>query len=335
MAKRVKLIRHVEAEADNFVGVEGEITVDLTNKTFRMHDQVTKGGYATARADLANVASASDGNDGKMTASQVGALSSVIAGLAQEIADRIADVDAEEARAIAAEAVLQSDINTRLLASEKAAVNGVASLNASSKVVQVALQADSATTLNSLTSSIAELNKLDGFTGVVADLNKLTALTGNGAIDAFPAGTLMLFQQTAAPSGWTKQVTHNDKALRVVSGAAASGGTNAFSTAFNAAYATAGHALSIAELPAHNHSVSVDGHTAPYTQVFQAATTAGTTGYVEGTNIDNVKSSTSAIAHATAFAHTVNETSVGSGSTHSHTVNLAVQYVDIIIASKN
>jgi hypothetical protein len=46
----------------------------------------------------------------------------------------------------------------------------------------------------------------------------------------FPSGTLMLFQQTAASPFRTKQTTHNDKALRVVSGTASSGGTNAFST---------------------------------------------------------------------------------------------------------
>ena len=48
---------------------------------------------------------------------------------------------------------------------------------------------------------------------------------------SLPRGTQMLFQQTAAPVGWTKQTTHNDKALRVVSGTASSGGSVAFSTA--------------------------------------------------------------------------------------------------------
>jgi len=50
--------------------------------------------------------------------------------------------------------------------------------------------------------------------------------------DFVPSGTAMLFQQTSAPTGWTKSTTHNDKALRVVSGTASSGGTTAFSTAF-------------------------------------------------------------------------------------------------------
>ena len=46
---------------------------------------------------------------------------------------------------------------------------------------------------------------------------------------AFPSGTKMLFQQTAAPTGWTKVTSGVDnKALRVVSGTVGSGGTNAF-----------------------------------------------------------------------------------------------------------
>jgi hypothetical protein len=54
----------------------------------------------------------------------------------------------------------------------------------------------------------------------------------SAAAAAFDSGTLMLFQQTAAPTGWTKSTTHNNKALRVVSGTASSGGTVAFTTAF-------------------------------------------------------------------------------------------------------
>ncbi len=38
----------------------------------------------------------------------------------------------------------------------------------------------------------------------------------------FPSGTVMLFQQSAAPLGWTKQVALNDYGLRVVNGAVGS-----------------------------------------------------------------------------------------------------------------
>src|SRR5690606_38373212 len=47
-----------------------------------------------------------------------------------------------------------------------------------------------------------------------------------------PAGTKMLFAQTAAPTGWVKDTDHNNKALRVVSGTAGSGGALAFTSAF-------------------------------------------------------------------------------------------------------
>ena len=51
--------------------------------------------------------------------------------------------------------------------------------------------------------------------------------------NAFPAGTRMLFQQTSAPTGWTKITSGvNNHALRVVSGTAGSGGNVAFSSAF-------------------------------------------------------------------------------------------------------
>ena len=52
-------------------------------------------------------------------------------------------------------------------------------------------------------------------------------------VEAIPSGTSMLFMQAAAPTGWTKSVTHNNKALRIVSGTGGgSGGTVDFSTAF-------------------------------------------------------------------------------------------------------
>lgn len=137
-----------------------------------------------------------------------------------------------------------------------------------------------------------------------------------GAWAYLPAGTTMVFAQTSAPTGWTKSTTHNDKALRVVSGAASSGGLVAFTTAFSAARAlsgsTDGHAITIAEMPAHTHTIGV-----------QAATYAGGATPVSGSNAGSSTTS-----------------STGSGDAHSHTlgagsVDLAVQYVDVIIAVKD
>ena len=44
----------------------------------------------------------------------------------------------------------------------------------------------------------------------------------------FPSGTKLLFQQNTAPTGWTKSTTHDNKALRIVSGNVTTGGTVAF-----------------------------------------------------------------------------------------------------------
>lgn len=71
--------------------------------------------------------------------------------------------------------------------------------------------------------------------------------------EPFPSGTSMLFQQTAAPTGWTKQTTHNDKAIRLTTGTVGTGGSSAFSTAL-ATPSVAGGAIS--GNPTNNHSVS-------------------------------------------------------------------------------
>ena len=143
----------------------------------------------------------------------------------------------------------------------------------------------------------------------------------------FVSGTLMLFQQTSSPTGWTKQTTHNDKALRVVSGSASSGGSVAFTSAFasQAVSGTIGTSgattLSSAQIPSHTHNFSLTnyfGCGSNTTGLGQAYTGAGQTTFTT-------------------------DGGTGGGGSHSHTggsftgtaINLAVQYVDLIIASKD
>lgn len=86
-------------------------------------------------------------------------------------------------------------------------------------------------------------------------------VAGNIAISTtesgFPSGTRMLFQQTSAPTGWTKDATQDNKALRVISGTVGSGGTLSFTSAFSGARSISGNigntALTEAQLPAHTH----------------------------------------------------------------------------------
>jgi|LakMenE18May11ns_1017448.scaffolds.fasta_scaffold9953144_9 hypothetical protein len=140
------------------------------------------------------------------------------------------------------------------------------------------------------------------------------AAAGGGG---FPSGTLMLFQQTTAPTGWTKQTTHDNKALRVVSGSASSGGSVAFTTAFasQGVSGTVGSTtLTTAQIPSHTHTVT---------------TASGCGGNI------NVQRDT-----ASSDAPAITTSATGGGGSHNHSfsgtaINLAVQYVDLIIASKD
>jgi hypothetical protein len=82
-----------------------------------------------------------------------------------------------------------------------------------------------------------------------------TSLTGCNSIPDFIAGgSLMLFQQTTAPTNWTKGTTHNNKALRVVTGTATPGGSTAFTSVF--ASRTPAGSVSVSGGTVGNHTLS-------------------------------------------------------------------------------
>lgn len=146
------------------------------------------------------------------------------------------------------------------------------------------------------------------------------------AASAFPSGTLMLFQQTTAPTGWTKQTTHDNKALRVVTGTAGSGGTTAFTSVFTnqtptitlSGLSAAATTLAVSQMPSHNHTISL------------SSTNLGVLGGERyGVYSGSGSITTGATGGGDSHSHSV------SGSASSSTVTLNVQYVDLIIASKN
>ena len=56
MTERVQIIGHTTGNADAFIGLSREVTVDTSKKELRVHDGLSKGGIPTARADFQNVA---------------------------------------------------------------------------------------------------------------------------------------------------------------------------------------------------------------------------------------------------------------------------------------
>lgn len=150
-----------------------------------------------------------------------------------------------------------------------------------------------------------------------------TAFVSTALANYFPSGTRILFQQTAAPTGWTKDTTHDNKALRVVSGSASSGGSVGFTSAF-ASQAVAGTVgsttLGTNEIPSHTHTFWSYANAAK-----------GSTG------VATRVSSTSTVP---TINFSVAGGATGGGGSHNHSfsgtaINLAVQYVDVIIAAKD
>ena len=170
------------------------------------------------------------------------------------------------------------------------------------------------------------------------------AVTTQIANSGFASGTKMLFRQSNAPTGWTKDTAHNDKALRVVSGSAGSGGNIKFSHVFNAkaisgsvstsiSGSVAGHALSISQIPSHNHnfsgSVSIpSGHNST------DANAAGVVGVLSyGSHKFSFSGQTSnrgnGAAHSHGWSGSANSTFRG------NSIDMRVRYVDVIIATKD
>lgn len=150
-------------------------------------------------------------------------------------------------------------------------------------------------------------------------LNAATGLYNTSAV-GFPTGTLMLFQQTSAPTGWTKQTTHDNKALRVVSGTAGTGGSVVFTTAFgtpSVAGSVSATTLSTSQLASHTHSYTTTPDLAYW--AYLSPPCGGVNG---GTNLQS--RSTGAEGGNGSHTHSLSGASA--------TINVA--YVDLIIASK-
>ena len=136
-----------------------------------------------------------------------------------------------------------------------------------------------------------------------------TAWASTANAPAFVAGTRIGFQQTAAPTGWTKDTTAaiNDSILRFVTGTASSGGSVAFST-WAAQTATGGTTLTIAQIPAHTHG-------------YPETTTSGAAGASSGRPVSNFV--------------TIQTQSTGGSGSHDHSLTQNIKYYDFIIASKD
>lgn len=199
-----------------------------------------------------------------------------------------------------------------------------------------------------------------------------TAVAGGvAAAAAFPSGTLLTFPQAAAPTGWTQSAVHNDKALRVVGGAGGggAGGSVPFTGAFTGGRVTdtlapltgypdnsttggpstntsdgpntnttGSTAISIAQMPSHTHTQTASGTSGGLVgaQIGVAFGSSGATNELTlatgggAGHTHDLQSHTHTLGnhtHVHSHYHQVNA--------HSHVLNLDVQYVNLIICSKD
>ena len=189
------------------------------------------------------------------------------------------------------------------------------------------------------------LPAVDGGTGLSSAGTAGNVLTSNGtswtsaAAAAFDAGTRIGFQQTTAPTGWTKDTTAglDNSAMRIVTGSVVNGGSQNFTTAFasqtptgsvtiSSVSGSAGSTtLTTPQIPSHSHNVI---------QSNGSGSGALSVNSTSSANLVFAQTPTTSTGGGGDHTHPFSFSS-GSGTFSGNAINLAVKYYDFIIASKN
>lgn len=143
---------------------------------------------------------------------------------------------------------------------------------------------------------------------------RIIAVAGSSTADPVPAGSVVPFYNSAAPSGYTV-VALNDYALKVVS---SSGGVTSGSVAYSTLFArtaTDAHTLTTAQIPSHTHNANTS-----------ASILVGSGGAIA--------TGTGAAAYAGVSA-TNFATATGGGGSHTHDLDMRVQTAAVVLATRN
>ena len=171
----------------------------------------------------------------------------------------------------------------------------------------------------------------------------------NSRRQIFATSTAWLFYQSSAPTGWTKDSSHNDKALRLISGTGGgSGGTNSFSTVmgnFNIGgsfsiptNSTGDTSITLAQTAIHNHgnggsiglnAVPINTNPEGGFESWNGGDVQRSGGWTQNspTTGDTSPTSLRNQGHSHPFS--------ASASLPNQPVSIAVQYIDVIICTFN
>lgn len=142
---------------------------------------------------------------------------------------------------------------------------------------------------------------------------RIIAIVGSSSADPIPVGTVMMFYQAAAPTGWTQVTSLNDYALKIVSGTGGvTSGSVLYSTLFGRT-ATDSHALTASQIPAHEHSLPSS---------FAGPGFANSTAFLSNPNGSLITSGTTT-------------GTTGGGTGHTHNIDMRVLTASVILAAKD
>tara|TARA_A100001201_G_scaffold143201_1_gene143839 strand:+ start:2791 stop:3318 length:528 start_codon:yes stop_codon:yes gene_type:complete len=158
----------------------------------------------------------------------------------------------------------------------------------------------------------------------------------NSKYDIIPQNSVMIFYETSAPGGWTKVTSHDNKALRVVSGTGGgfgSGGTagpggspftnvmttRPFSGTFTATGTIGATTLTTQQIPSHSHNAGSSVTVSP-----------GSPG-VQGRRVNGQAPATSPTGGGQSHTHPF----AGNPAPYSGSLDLRVQYIDVILCQFN
>lgn len=229
-----------------------------------------------------------------------------------------------------------------LVATNPTATDALAQADDHLRLIKATLKATFPSITGAVTLTHTQINDLQNLQGVLSA----------------PSGTRMLFQQAAAPVGWSVDATHNDKALRIVNGSTtpSTGGSAAFSAAF-ASHTPAGsvstsiggtinsHTLTISQMPAHRHLLVANitgnalGTLTSTNRIRRGGHQELTTNNAEDYHLGGAGTTDATVGQSSSVGggggHSHGHSLTGSSSFSGNAINLAVQYVDFIIAQKD
>lgn len=176
-----------------------------------------------------------------------------------------------------------------------------------------------------------------GTSSIVLDGTTNNIIFNDGSIQnslytLIPKNSVVTFHQAAAPTGWTQITTHNNKALRVVSGTGGgSGGNTAFTTVFasrtptgtNSGGAVQNTTLQANQLPDHAHGYSAPGGL------------SGCSGPCGKAGFSLAGGGGGAATGGAGYSAGGHNHGLTQPTFTGNAMDFAVQYIDLIIASRN